>query len=149
MGETTAELMALALTFVLTVGLYFFVGLLNRITILPDFAYMAFLPAISWVLLLRCQSQDECREMVDHREGLSVAVHKMADILVASALFSFLFGYLWESSLIALASVEETHRVPLAISAVVGFLLFLFTILARKRMDVDLVYKVAARPCWT
>lgn len=135
---------ALPLTFVLTVGLYFFVGLLDKVTILPDFAYMAFLPAISWVLLLRCQSQDECREMVDHREGLSVAVHKMADILVASALFSFLFGYLWESSLIALASVEETHRVPLAISAVVGFLLFLFTILARKRIDVDLLYKVAA-----
>ena len=135
---------ALPLTFVLTVGLYFAVGLLGEVTILPDFAYMAFLPAISWVCLLRCQSQDDCREMADHREGLAAAVSKLSDLLVASALFSFLFGYIWESSLIALSSVEATHRIPLAVSSGVGLLLFLFTVLGRRRVDVDWVYKIAA-----
>ena len=135
---------ALPLTFVVTVALYFLVGFLADVFNLPDFALMACLPAISWVLLIRCQSQDECREMVDHREGLSSAISDLSDLLVASALFSFLFGFIWESSLLHLLSVEAVHRVPLMFSAAMGVLLFLFTIFGRKRVDIDWVYKVAA-----
>ena len=135
---------ALPLTFVVTVALYFLVGFLADVLDWPDFALMACLPAISWVLLIRCQSQDECREMVDHREGLPSAISDLSDLLVASALFSFLFGFIWESSLLRLSSVEAVHRVPLMFSAAMGVLLVLFTVFGRKRVDIDWVYKVAA-----
>lgn len=136
--------LALPAAFVLTIVLHFACSVLVDLLNIPAVVAMAPLPFISMACLVRCRKAPDYHPAPKRPGSMMEAITSLSDILVASAVFSFLFGFLWESSVLTLSSVNDTHRIPLFITLIAALALFFITLFGRRTWNISLVYTYGA-----
>lgn len=133
---------ALPLTFILTAALYLAIPLIAAATLIPIWAFLIPLPILSAVLLVRCKRKDAQNApiAVDNRI-LSMVFVSLKEIIAAIVIFSFLYGFIWESSLITVTSRSDVHYAPAAFSLCAALVLVIITTFGRRRWDINLLYE--------
>lgn len=132
---------SLPLNFILTVTIYSLVSAVSENLGIPATAFMVVLPVISWALLRRCRADERYDRTPNTIKNIVISVLSLEQLLLISAVLSFFFGLLWESSVLLLGSVDQSHQVPLLIALATTAFLFLFNTIGRKRWNMNMLYR--------
>ena len=130
---------AIPLNYIVTVIIFLFIPDIVAASGVPTWVFMAPLPFLSCLFLQRCRKAPEYETEPNTIQNLTEAVFSLRDILAAGVIFAFLFGFMWESSVLALASVDEAHRLPSIVALTVAALFFVVSLFGRRRWDLDLL----------
>ena len=110
----------------------------------PALLLMLPLPVLSQLCLTRCS-----REAPDERAALAAdsgryrtALGSLVSLIIASLVLSYLFGYVWQMTVVSVDSAYEAHRLPLMANVVAAVALIGLVLFARRRTDLALTFKV-------
>lgn len=129
--------------FFLTTAIFLAVSLLMNFTWIPGVVLMAPLPIISLACLLRCRSLSE--EPLDPRPEPSrylEALTSLVPLIIATLVFSCLFGFIWESAVLTVGSASRAHELPLALNLLAAAALLAFVLISHRRIDISMAYQV-------
>ena len=130
---------ALPLNFIVAVVLYLLIPDLASFVSLPAWVFMVPFPFLSSFFMQRCRKAPEYETEPNTIQNLTDAVFSLRDILAAGVIFAFLFGFMWESSVLTLASIDDAHRIPSIVALAVATLFFAMSLLGRRRWDLELL----------
>lgn len=153
------------MNFLLTATLFLGVSLLVELADVPALPLIAWMPVASAACLARCRRLDtggqptalaqvdgatrpgggikgEAPRRTASPEGYTGAFRSLAPLLLTSIVLSFLFGFVWEITVVAVGSVNEAHLLPLVANLAVALGIVAFVVLARWRIDLDAAYRL-------
>lgn len=64
--------------------------------------------------------------------------------LVSATFLAFMFGFIWEASVVSVGSVGDAHRLPLFASLVTVLVILLILVIAHRRWDISMMYRYTA-----
>lgn len=102
------------------------------------------LPILSKVFLSRCLREEPQPEQVRHAttEKYRAALGSLVMLIVSGIVLSFLFGLLWQMTVLAVGSSEEAHQFPLIVNIIAAVAFFVFVIFVYRRIDLSFAFRV-------
>lgn len=130
---------ALLLTTVLFLG----ISLAASLAAVPPVLLMAPLPVISLLCLIRCRTDSAC-EPEPQAEGRRylTALTSLVPLIIATLVFSCLFGFMWETAVLSVDSATDAHGFPLVLNLVAALGLFIFVIASRRHINLSWTYQL-------
>lgn len=136
--------LALPLSYILTLVLFLACTTLIDSFSLPALAVMAPLPVCSFVLLMRCRKKTPFVALRTQLVDYGSAVARLWPLLIGAGVLSFVFGFMWEMSIISMHTVTEVHATPLTFTIPVVCALTVLILFGRRRWDLSLAYRYTA-----
>lgn len=139
----------LPLVFLLTLVIFFVVTTVSEALGVQATLLMLPLPvAALWCLRSNANDHDIRETSLEGRGGVGVAYlgafKAVWRVLFGAAIFSFMFGFVWQLAVAAVGSVDLAHRMPLAMSLVVGLAYAALVIFGRRKISLSMVYGLTA-----
>lgn len=129
--------------FLLTATLFLAISLIVAVTPVPPLLLMAPLPALSLLCLLRCRA--DAGPAPSPRAGSRrylTALGSLVPLIIAALVFSFLFGFAWETTVLSASSASQAHELPLVMNLVAAVVLLAFVVATRRRINLALAYQI-------
>ncbi|MDR1082994.1 MAG: hypothetical protein LBL27_03895, partial [Coriobacteriales bacterium] len=131
----------MVLVFILTIVIFFVISGAEEFLKIPVAFLMILLPPASSLCLRRCRAE---LGPVSYRHETHVyldALGSLWQLLFGAIVLSFLFGFVWQLTVIFVGSVNEAHRIPLFANLIVGLAILGFVVLAKRRINLDVIYR--------
>lgn len=133
------------LSFFLSAVLFLAILFTAHVAAIPPVAMMIPLPIISFGCLMRCR-RETSTPVTSPARGRSArnmeALSTLISLLVASAILSCLFGFMWELTVMSVNSVNDAHRVPLFGNVIAAVVMVAFVTIAHKWVDLGSTLRV-------
>jgi DNA-binding CsgD family transcriptional regulator len=137
----TRNVTLMVLVFIFTVTIFFVVSGAREFLGMPAVFLMVLLPPLSWLCLRRCRAEagrvNYCRENRDYLGALSL----LWQLLFGAIVLSFLFGFVWQLTVVFTGSVNASHRLPLLGNLIIGLVILGFVVLTKRCVNLDLIYR--------
>jgi DNA-binding CsgD family transcriptional regulator len=138
----TRNVMLMVLVFILTIVVFFIVSGLGEILEIPVAAFlMILLPLASYLCLRRCRVELGPASYHHEERTYFEALGSLWQLLLSATVLSFLFGLVWQLTVIFVGSVNEAHRLPQLGNLLIGLAILCFVVLAKRRVNLDLIYR--------
>lgn len=110
---------------------------------LPALLLMVPLPVISLLCLKRCWTGGADRVPVHGGpQHYLRALTSLVPLIIATLVFSCLFGFMWETAVLSAGSATVAHELPLMLNLGAAALLMAFVLLTRRRINLSLAYHI-------
>lgn len=129
------------LVFMLSAALFLVVSILSSDPQTPSVALLAILVVASYLMLLEKEHGDP---LVDHTVRMAnsrPAFISLFDLMALSIIVSFLFGFMWESTVLSIQSVNDAHRMPMFANLALSLVLVAIALCAKRHIDFDMAYR--------
>lgn len=129
--------------FLLTAALFLVIALIEALAPVPPILLMAPLPVLSLVCLTRCRADGEgvSYAHADSRRYLT-ALGSLVPLIIATFVFSFLFGFAWETTVLSADSTSQAHKLPLAMNFLAALVLLAFVAATRRHINLTLACQI-------
>lgn len=129
--------------FLLTAALFLSISLAVAVTPVPPILLMAPLPVLSLLCLTRCRA--DAGPAPSPRAGSRrylTALGSLVPLIIAALVFSFLFGFAWETTVLSANSASQAHELPLVMNLAAAIVLLAFVVATRRRINLALAYQI-------
>lgn len=129
--------------FLCTTVLFLVVSLAASWGPLPALALMVPLPIVSLGCLHRCQHDEKETEATRPlpRQYLQ-ALTTLMPLIIATLVFSCLFGFMWETTVLSSPSASQAHELPMLLTLGAAMLLMGFVLVSQRRINLALAYQI-------
>ncbi len=130
--------------FLATAALFLAVSLATELLKIPGIVFMIPLITLSFGCMLRCRKETadtQYARTIDSKRYKS-ALGSLITLIVASIVLSCLFGFVWETTVLTVGSVNQAHQIPLFVNLVVALAVVGLVLFARTRVDLSMVVTV-------
>lgn len=131
-------------SFLITAALFLGISMAAEYASVPPLLLMIPLPVLSLACLRRCHAEvpdGHYARTISSKRYLTALV-SLVSLIVASLVLSCLFGFVWEMTVLSVGSVNEAHQLPLVANLVVAVALIVLVLVAHKRLELALAYRV-------
>lgn len=132
------------LSFLVTAVLFLAISTAAQQSATLALACMLPLPVLSFWCLQRCRQEPSVLpppQKQTAQRSLN-ALGALGSLILASAILSSLFGFLWELAVMTVHSVNEAHQVPLFGNLIAAFIMVGFVSFAHRRIDLDTAFRI-------
>ncbi len=129
------------LVFMLSAALFLAVSILSSDLKIPSVALLAVFVVVSFLTLSEKERSDS---LVDHAVRMTnsrPAFISLFDLMALSIIVSFLFGFMWESTVLNMQSVNDAHRMPMFANLALSLVLVAIALCAKRHIDFDMAYR--------
>jgi DNA-binding CsgD family transcriptional regulator len=137
----TRNAILMVLVFILTIVVFFVVSGVGEILGIPVAFLMILLPPASYLCLRRCRVELGPMSYHQGERAYLDAIGSLWQLLFGALVLSFLFGFVWQLTVIFVGSVNEAHRIPLFGNLIIGLAILGFVVLAKRRVNLDVIYR--------
>jgi DNA-binding CsgD family transcriptional regulator len=137
----TRNVTLMVLVFIFTVTIFFAVSGAREFLKMPAVFLMVLLPPLSWLCLRRCRAEAGRVNLRRENRDYLGALSSLWQLLFGAIVLSFLFGFVWQLTVVFTGSVNESHRLPLLGNLIIGLVILGFVVLTKRRVNLDLIYR--------
>ncbi|MDR1184422.1 MAG: helix-turn-helix transcriptional regulator [Coriobacteriales bacterium] len=137
----TRNAILMALVFIFTIVVFFIVSGAEEVLGIPVAFPMILLPPASYLCLRRCRAELGPTNYHHEDRAYLDALGSLWQLLLGAVVLSFLFGFVWQLTVIFVGSVNEAHRLPLLGNLLIGLAILGFAVLAKRRVNLNLIYR--------
>lgn len=129
--------------FLLTAMIFLIIVLVTAVVPVPPLLLIVPLPVLS-LLCLTCCRADAGQAPSPRANGRRylTALGSLAPLIIAALVFSFLFGFAWETTVLSANSVSQAHELPLVLNLVAAIALLVFVVATRRHINLTLAYQI-------
>lgn len=129
--------------FLLTATIFLVIVLATAVVPVPPLLLIVPLPVLSLLCLTRCRADagQAPSPRADGRRYLT-ALGSLAPLIIAALVFSFLFGFAWETTVLSANSASRAHELPLVLNLVAAVALLVFVVATRRHINLTLAYQI-------
>ena len=129
-------------SFLLTAVLFVAATLCVSFAHVPGILPILPLPVLSLACLEKCRRSEPALEPSPASRRYIEAVASLVPLIIASLVLSCLFGFMWETAVLSTDTATQAHEIPLVANVVAATVLLVGVLVARRKVDLTLVYQV-------
>lgn len=129
-------------SFLLTAVLFVVVTLCVSFAHVPGILPILPLPVLSLACLEKCRRSEPAFEPAPASRRYIEAVASLVPLIIASLVLSCLFGFMWETAVLSTDTATQAHELPLVANVAAATVLLVGVLVARRKVDLTLVYQV-------
>lgn len=129
-------------SFLLTAVLFVAITLCVSFAHMPGILPILPLPVLSLACLEKCRRSEPALEPAAAPKRYIEAVASLVPLIIASLVLSCLFGFMWETAVLSTDTATQAHEIPLVANVVAATILLVGVLVARRKVDLTLVYQV-------
>jgi len=76
-----------------------------------------------------------------HSSDYLRALRSLWQLLLGAAILSFLFGFVWQLTVLFTGSVNDAHRLPLVGNLIIGVVLLVFVLITNRQVNLEIIYR--------
>lgn len=129
------------LVFMLSAALFLVVSILSSDSHTPSVALLVVLVVASYLMLAEKEHSDPPVAYAVRMANSRPAFISLFDLMALSIIVSFLFGFMWESTVLSIQSVNDAHRMPMFANFALSLVLVAIALCAKRHIDFDMAYR--------
>ncbi len=139
----STTMISVPISFLLTAVIFVAITLSVSLLHLPGLLLIFPLPILSLLCLEHCRSIEPAIEAPSSTSKRYIeAITSLVPLIIASLVLSCLFGFMWETTVLSTHTATEAHELPLVANVIAAILLLAEIIIARRKVDLTIVYTV-------